>query len=101
MLTAPLDSGAVRLHVSDNHVKDWLLAIRSRKSAVTNAEIAHRSTSVCTLGHLCMKTGKSLKWDWKTERTDNEEANRLLVCPERGSFSIPKVLKAANLQITV
>ena len=101
LLSAPLDANAVRLHVSDNHVTDWLHAIRGRTSAATSAEIGHRSTSVCTLGHLCMKTGKSLKWDWKTERTDNEEANRLLVCPERGAFSIPKVLKAANLQITV
>jgi len=101
LLTAPLGSGAVRLHVSDNHVKDWLLAIRSRKSAVTNAEIGHRSTSVCTLGHLCMKTGKALTWDWKTETTDNAEANKLLVCPERDQFSIPKVLKAAGITVNV
>jgi len=101
LLTTPLGSRAVRLHVSDNHVKDWLLAIRSRRSAVTNAEIGHRSTSVCTLGHLCMKTGKALKWDWKTETTDNAEANKLLVCPERDLFSIPKVLKAAGITVNV
>jgi predicted dehydrogenase len=101
LLEAPLASDAVRLHVSDNHVKDWLLAVRSRTSAVTNAEIGHRSTSVCTLGHLCMKTGKALKWDWKTERTDNAEANKLLACPERGPFSIPKILKAANITVNV
>ena len=76
-------------------------AIRSRTSAATSAEIGHRSTSVCILGHLCMKTGKSLKWDWQAERTDNEEANRLLVCQERGAFSIAKALQAANLEIKV
>jgi hypothetical protein len=48
-----------------------------------------------------MKTGKSLKWDWQAERTDNEEANRLLVCQERGAFSIAKALQAANLEIKV
>ena len=101
LIEAPLGSNAVRLHVSDDHVKDWLLAIRSRTSAVTNAEIGHRSTSVCTLGHLCMKTGKTLKWDCKTEKTDNEEANKLLACPERDAFSIPKVLKAANIKVNV
>jgi len=101
LLEAPLGSNAVRLHVSDNHVKDWLLAIRGRTSAVTSAEIGHRSTSVCTLGHLCMKTGKALKWDCKTETTDNAEANKLLACPERDQFSIPKVLKAANIQLKV
>jgi len=101
LIEAPLGAKAVRLHVSDDHVKDWLLAIRSRTSAVTNAEIGHRSTSVCTLGHLCMKTGKALAWDWKTEKTDSEEANKLLACPERDSFSIPKVLKAANITVNV
>lgn len=101
LLSAPLDSNTVRLHVSDNHVTDWLNAIRGRTSAATSAEIGHRSTSVCILGHLCMKTGKSLKWDWQAERTDNEEANRLLVCQERGAFSIAKALQAANLEIKV
>ncbi len=99
LLEAPLGSNAVRLHVSDNHVKDWLLAIRSRTSGVTNAESGHRSTSVCTLGHLCMKTGKALKWNYRTETTDNAEANKLLACPERGPFSIPKVIKAAGITV--
>lgn len=101
LLKGDLGPNAVRLHKSDDHVKDWLLAIKGRTSAVTNAEIGHRSTSVCTLGHLCMKTGKTLKWDYKTETTDNAEANKLLACPERDSFSIPKVLKAANITVKV
>jgi len=101
LLEAPLHANAVRLHVSDNHVKDWLLAIQNRTSPVTNAEIGHRSTSVCTLGHLCMKTGKTLAWDWRTERTDDAGANALLACPERGPFSIPKVLQAADIRVSV
>lgn len=101
LLDETLGSNAVRLHVSDNHVKDWLLAIKGRTSAITNAEIGHRSTSVCTLGHLCMKTGKTLKWDYKAERTDNAEANKLLAGPERDAFSIPKVLKAAGITVKV
>ena len=101
LIETPLGANAARLRVSDNHVKDWLLAIRSRTNAVTNAESGHRSTSVCTLGHLCMKTGKSLKWDWRTETTDSAEANKLLACPERGPFSIPKVLKAAGINVNV
>jgi predicted dehydrogenase len=101
LIAEPLGSNAVRLHKSDDHVKDWLLAIKGRTSAVTSAEIGHRSTSVCTLGHLCMKTGKALKWDYKTETTDSAEANKLLACPERDSFSIPKVLKAAGITVKV
>ena len=86
---APLDANAVRLHVSDNHVTDWLHAIRGRTSAATSAEIGHRSTSVCTLGHLCMKTGKSLKWDWKTERfVGNDLANSMLVRPMHNGWKL-------------
>ncbi len=101
LLRGKLGPNAVRLHKSDDHVKDWLLAVKNRTSAATNAEIAHRSTSVCLLGHLCMKTGQSLKWDSKTERTDSAAANKLLACPERDQFSIPKVLKAAGLSVNV
>ena len=101
LLTAPLDSNAIRLHLSDDHVRDWLVAIKGRTSAVTNAEAAHRSTSVCTLGHMCMKVGKALKWDYKTETTDNAEANKLMAFPERDRFSIPKVLKAAGIEVRV
>ena len=101
LLDTPLGSKASRLHVSDDHVKDWLLAIQSRTNPVTNAEAGHRSTSVCTLGHMCMKTGKTLKWDWRTETTDNAEANKLMACPERDQFSIPKVLKAAGITVKV
>ena len=99
LLEGDLGPNAVRLHKSDDHVKDWLLAIRGRTSPVTNAEIGHRSTSICTLGHLCMKVGKPLKWDYQTETTDNAEANKLLACPERDAFSIPKVLKAAGVEV--
>ncbi|MDD4102654.1 MAG: Gfo/Idh/MocA family oxidoreductase [Kiritimatiellae bacterium] len=101
LLEGALGPDAVRLQVSNDHVQDWLLAIRSRASAVTNAEIGHRSTSVCSLGHMCMKTGKSLKWDYRTEKTDNAEANKLLLCMERGEFSIAKSLKAAGIKVKV
>ncbi len=97
LLDEHLGSDAVRLHKSDNHVEDWLVAIKGRTSPVTNAEIGHRSTSVCTLGHMCMKVGKAFAWDYRTETTDNAEANRLMACPERDRFSIPKVLKAAGI----
>ena len=90
LLTVPLDSNAIRLHLSDDHVRDWLVAIKGRTSAVTNAEAAHRSTSVCTLGHMCMKVGKALKWDYKAETTDNAEANKLMAFPERDRFSSPR-----------
>jgi len=48
-----------------------------------------------------MKTGKSLKWDYRTEKTDNAEANKLLLCMERGEFSIAKSLKAAGIKVKV
>jgi len=42
-------------------------------------EVAHRSTSVCHLGAICLDLGRPLAWDPAAERfLNDDEANRRL-----------------------
>lgn len=58
-----LETGAVKLYVSNNHHKDWLDCIKSRKLPVCDVEIGHRSATVCHLGNIVVRTGRKLTWD--------------------------------------
>jgi hypothetical protein len=54
--------------------------LRSRKAPVCEAEIGHRSASVCHLGVIALRLGRKLKWDAaKEEFVDDREANGYLV----------------------
>ena len=89
------------LLISKNHFENWLDAIIADDPAatVTSAEHGHRSTSVCSLGQMCMKTGKTLKWNPDTETSDNAEANEMLRPFARGKFNLALTLKRYGLDI--
>ena len=60
---------------------------------VTNAEGGHRSTSLCSLGQMCMELGRgkkdfSLDWDVAKESTGNAEADRLMRPFANGKFDL-------------
>ncbi|MCX6598957.1 MAG: Gfo/Idh/MocA family oxidoreductase [Acidobacteria bacterium] len=50
-----------------DHAAHFVDCVRSRKTPSADIEIGHRSTSVCLLGNIALKTGKKLKWDAKKE----------------------------------
>ena len=79
----------IHLEVSADHHLNWLEAVRSRKQPITNAEIAHRSCSVCLLQHIAMKLPRKLYWDPLRERFKNDdEANVMLSRAQRYPYNI-------------
>ena len=75
-------------HSADHHL-NWLAAVRARKQAITNAEIAHRSCSACLLQHIAMKLPRKLHWDPIRERFNNDdEANAMLTRVQRYPYNI-------------
>ena len=100
-LLAPLEKPDVKLIRSEeqSHFLNWLTAIRNHTPAttVTNAEAGHRSTSVCLLGHMCMKTGKTLAWDPVKEVSDNAEANAMMKPFARGVYDLKNTLAKYGL----
>ena len=67
-----------RVYHSDNHYTDFLDAIKSRKQPIVDVETGHRSATVCNIGNIAIETGKALKWDPRTEKFNDGEANKLI-----------------------
>ncbi|MBX3440084.1 MAG: Gfo/Idh/MocA family oxidoreductase [Planctomycetaceae bacterium] len=64
---------------TDAHVADFVDAIRNNRQPSANAEVAHLTTSLCHLGNIAVRMGRSLQFDPETERFSNDvEADRLL-----------------------
>lgn len=79
----------VHLEVSDNHFTNWLNAIRSRSLPICDVEIGHRSATVCHLGNIAMRTGRTIRWDAARETIlDDDEAAAMIRRPYRAPWSL-------------
>lgn len=73
------------------HQKNFIDAIRGEAKLNAPIEVGHASTTLCHLGNLAYRTGKTLLFDAKTETTDSPEANKLLGREYRKGFELPAV----------
>ncbi len=74
VLSKPLPETAERLFVSNDHKGNFFDCVRSRKDPICDVEVGHRSASVCHLGAISLRTGKSLQWDPAKEEFVGENA---------------------------
>jgi predicted dehydrogenase len=79
VLSSPLPAGARKLPAWGDK-QDFIRCVKSRERTMQDAEIGHRTCSLCQLGHISIKTGgKKLQWDPVKERITNlESANQFL-----------------------
>jgi predicted dehydrogenase len=79
LLSQPLSPKKVELYVSNDHMKNFFDCVRSRKAPICDAEIGHRSVSVCHLGVIALRLGRKLRWDPDKEAfLDDKEAESYL-----------------------
>jgi len=89
LLTEPLGKDAVKLYVSNNHMLNWLDGIEKNQACICDADVGHRSVSVCHIGVISLRTGgKKLKWDPAKEEFDDADANKMLSRPYRGDWRL-------------
>jgi predicted dehydrogenase len=50
-------------YISNDHYQNWLDCIKSRKDPICKVEVGHRTATVCHLGNIAVRTGKTIKWD--------------------------------------
>jgi predicted dehydrogenase len=84
-----LDPKGVTVHLygGDEHHKNWLECVKSRKTPVAPASIAERSTSACIVSWISMKLNRPLNWDVeKGQFLNDDEANAMLTKPERAPY---------------
>ena len=77
IVTATLKSGETRLYKSGNHYLDWVNAIKTGKQPICDAEVGHRTASICHIANIAYELGRTLTWDPKREKfIENGKANR-------------------------
>jgi hypothetical protein len=77
-----------RLPVSTDHMGNFFECVKSRKTPICDAEIGHRSASICHLAGIAVKLGRKLKWDpAKEEFVGDKEANTHLAREQRKAWS--------------
>lgn len=92
ILKETLTDKDVRLYVSTSHHGNWLQCIRDRKLPICDAEVGHRSATVCHLGNIALRTGKKLKWDpAKEEMIGDAEANKWVDKEYRAPWKLPVI----------
>lgn len=59
--------------------EDFIASVISREPALEDAEVGHRTTSLCHLGHIAIQVGQKLTWNPDRENfVENDHANALL-----------------------
>ncbi|MFP4502849.1 MAG: Gfo/Idh/MocA family oxidoreductase [Candidatus Hydrogenedentota bacterium] len=77
------------LYQSDNHQKNWIEAIRTRKNPICTVDIGHHTANVCHIGNIAYWLERSLTWDPDNEVfAGDEEANRLIHRPMRAPWQV-------------
>lgn len=92
ILQQPLDAQSVRLYESANHFQNWLECIKSRRDPICKVEIGHRSSTVCHLGNIAIRSGKKVVWDPKKEViVGDAELARWATRPYRAPWQLPAI----------
>jgi myo-inositol 2-dehydrogenase / D-chiro-inositol 1-dehydrogenase len=61
------------------HVRDFLDCVKSRKAPIANVDEGHRTATMCHLGNIATRLGRSARWDAeKEEFIGDADANRRL-----------------------
>ncbi len=83
------------------HIRNFIDCVRSGAQPVAPPEVAHRSTTICHLGNLCLRLGRPLKWNPILERIeDDDEAQAMLSRPMRAPWDLNSWDGTSNLLVT-
>lgn len=71
------------------HVRNFLDCVKDRKRPAADVEEGHLSATVCHLGNIATRLGRSLKWDTDREQfVGDAEASKMLQRPYRQPWKI-------------
>lgn len=85
----PEDKYKVKLYKSDNHQRNFIECVKSRKPTITPVETGHRSAIPGHLGLISMLVGRKIKWNSKKEEiVGDTEAAKLMRRPYREPWKL-------------
>jgi predicted dehydrogenase len=81
--------GDIHLYRSDNHARNFIDCVQSRKDTVAPIEQAHRSITIAHLGNISLRVGRDLRWDPAKEQIIGDDtAQRMLSRPMRKPWAL-------------
>jgi predicted dehydrogenase len=92
ILKDPVTEKAAQVAVSNDHMGNFFECVKTRKTPICEAEVGHRSASLCHLGVIALRLGRKLKWDpAKEEFIADKEANGYLAREQRKPWTYDAV----------
>lgn len=89
IVKTPIGEKEFHVYPSNNHKRNWIECIRSRKQPIVPPEIGHRTATICHLGNLGYQLRRKLKWDpVKEQFVGDAEANKLTSREPREKWKI-------------
>ncbi len=71
------------------HHRNFLDCVKTRATTIAPPEVAHRSTTTCHIGNICLRLGRKLRWNPQTEQFINDpEADRMLARAMRSPWHL-------------
>ena len=90
LATMELKPNDVHLYKSENHQKNFLECVKTRKDPICCIEIGHRSVTMCHLGNLAIRLNRRIQWDPdKEQMVGDEEAQAWQTRPRRSPYELP------------
>ena len=69
------------LYRSDDHWRNFIDCVKTRRETVAPVEAGHRSSSIGHLCHIAMQTGRTIHWDPAAENIQDDPGAASLLCP--------------------
>ena len=79
----------VRKHIDADHVRNFIDSVKSRRDPIEPVETGHSTASLCILGNIAQLLKRKFTWDPATERSPDDEVNKMLSRPMRAPWKLP------------
>ncbi len=89
LLKSVITPDEIHLYESDNHYKNFIDGVKSRKQPVSTIQSAVQTDTICHLSDICIRRGRKIKWDNEKEMIiGDEQAARMLWRPMRSPWRV-------------
>ena len=89
-LAPTFNPGSFRAYYSDNHTRNFIDCVKSRKQTICSAEVSHRSITPGHLGYVSQAVGRPLRWNPTNETIvgDQQAQAHLNTVHHRGPWTM-------------
>ena len=85
----PLRPSDIHLYNSRHHESNWIDCIRSRTQTICDAEVGHRTATICHLSGIAERLNRAIEWDPKRELIlGDAAASRWMDRPRRAPYTL-------------